>query len=90
MADTERVKIPAGRYNVSGTMKVYTHLLVREDETFSVEKDVMPIETHQLDAPADVWDEDENKVSKELAEAIVERLNDEPSAWDSSDGMRWD
>jgi hypothetical protein len=82
-------KIPAGRYNVSGTMKVYTHVEVDEDGTARVIKDVMSVESHQIDRPADVWDSDDHEVDQLVADALVERLDGDPSAWDSSDGMRY-
>jgi hypothetical protein len=89
MTDGKKIDIPAGDYNVSGTMKVYTHVTVSEDGEISVQKDTMDIGSHRLDDPADVWNSEDQSVSQEIAEALVEHLNSDPSAWDSTDGMRW-
>ena len=92
MNEATDTRIPAGRYNVPGITRVYTIAEVDEDGNVQVLFDHLDCESHTLDREADVWKDDDNgaDVPRWVGRALVERLNANPSAWDSSDGMRYD
>ena len=92
---SEETQIPAGTYNIRGSMTVYTIVTVEENGEVAVEFDHIDAESHELDkgnCGDSVWNEDDNTADVPAAVrfTLIDKLKANPSAWDSTDGMRFD
>jgi hypothetical protein len=92
MTETE-TKIPAGRYSVRGTVTIYTDVEVTEAGEVRVLRDRVSVESHEVgpgNSGDSVWGEGDSGVPSAVRFALIDRLNSDDSAWDNSDGLRFE